>query len=55
MEKIKKPVLNTQDALIKYLLQSKREVLDQMKNDFDSPKIQDAIKSLREKKKEKSI
>jgi|LakMenEpi13Sep09_1017268.scaffolds.fasta_scaffold63094_2 hypothetical protein len=50
MENIKKPVLNTQDALIKYLLQSKREMQEDSKAFAKTPEFQNVLKKLREKK-----
>ena len=42
-----------QDEIIEYLLNSKRELQEEIKNDVHTKEFQDAIKELRERKKEK--
>lgn len=50
METIKKPVLNTQDALVKYLLQSKKQMQEDSKAFTKTKEFQDMLQKLREKK-----
>ena len=50
METIKKPVLNKQDALVKYLLKSKKQMQEDSKAFVKTKAFQDVMQKLREKK-----
>ncbi len=43
---INKPI-STQDELIQYLLQSKKEMIEEIKNSYQRPEIQEALLQLR--------
>ncbi len=40
-----------QEEIIDYLIKSKRELQEEIKNDVDKPEFQEALKKLREKNK----
>jgi hypothetical protein len=46
-------VKTKQDLIIEYLMNSKRELHREIKNDVHTKEFQDALKNLRERKKQK--
>lgn len=47
---MKKKLISTQDDLIHYLIQSKKEMIKEIKNSAQRPDIQEALMKLRAKK-----
>jgi hypothetical protein len=45
----------TTDELIAYLLNSKRETQEEMRNNVKTPEFQEALRQLRERKNQKKI